>query len=293
MVASACCFGSIPPLTVLATEHGMALQSIQAWRYATTAVLLVGFGLWKRSARSTVSDRLRLSPWFSPRMLLIAGSGQAAVATLSLAALRWMPAATASFLFYTYPAWVALIAVLRGTDSLDRTRMAALLLSFMGLSVMVGAPDAASLAPMGVAMILAAALVYALFIPLLGHLQTGRDPLDVARAIAVGGALCFVTWGLASGALLKVPAPVALLASLGQGVVSAGAFLGFLTGLRLLGSVRTAITSTVEPFWTSMLGVMLLGQQIGTGTVIGGVAIMGAVLMLQRPAGTRVPHTAA
>lgn len=48
---------------------------------------------------------------------------------------------------YTYPAWVALIAVLRGTDALDRTRMAALLLSFMGLSVMVGAPDAASWPP--------------------------------------------------------------------------------------------------------------------------------------------------
>lgn len=289
VVVSACCFGSISPLTVIATNHGMALQSIQSWRYLTTAVLLVAFGLWKRRSRtaSATPDTPHTSPWFSPRMLMLAGVGQATVATLALAALRWLPAATASFLFYTYPAWVALIAAVRGTEPLDRNRVGALLLSFVGLGAMVGAPDAASLAPMGVLVILAAAIVYALYIPLLGRLQIDRDPLDVARAIAVGGSVCFVTWGLVSGTLLERPAPVALLASLTQGVISAGAFLGFLVGLRLLGSVRTAITSTVEPFWTTLLGVLLLGQGIGAGTIIGGIAIMSAVLLLQRRPATR------
>ena len=47
--------------------------------------------------------------------------------------------------------------------------------------------------------------------------------------------------------------------------------------------MRTAITSTVEPFWTTLLGVVLLHQSVGTGTLIGGLAIMGAVLLLQRP----------
>ena len=58
-------------------------------------------------------------------------------------------------------------------------------------------------------------------------------------------------------------------------------------GARVLGNVRTAITSTVEPFWTTMLGVVLLGQPVGVGTLIGGGAIMGAVLLLQRPVASR------
>jgi drug/metabolite transporter (DMT)-like permease len=77
-------------------------------------------------------------------------------------------------------------------------------------------------------------------------------------------------------------------------VLSAVSFLAFLAGLRVLGPVRTAITSTVEPFWTTMLGLVLLRQSVGTGTLIGGVAIMGAVLLLQRPAGALRPaHSSA
>jgi drug/metabolite transporter (DMT)-like permease len=67
-----------------------------------------------------------------------------------------------------------------------------------------------------------------------------------------------------------------------QGLLGAVAFLGFLSGLRLLGAVRTAITSTVEPFWTTLLGIVVLQQPLGAGTIVGGVLIMAAVLLLQR-----------
>ena len=257
----------------------MSLESIQTWRYFTSAVVLVGIGLWKRPQLTDAS----LGPWYRPRTLLLAGSGQALVATLALVALRWLPAATAGFLFYTYPAWVTIITALRGLEPLDRTRLAALVLSLGGIAAMVGAPDAASFSPIGLAVILTAALVYALYIPLLSSLQRGRDALDVSRAIAVGGTVLFACWSLSTGTLFAIPDGVAWGASVLQGVLSAGSFLGFLAGLRVLGNVRTAITSTVEPFWTTMLGVVLLNQRIGTGTIIGGAAIMGAVLLLQRP----------
>lgn len=279
MVFSACCFGSISPLTVIATDRGMALESIQSWRYFASAVLLVAIGLWKRPP----TPAAELGPWYRPRTLFLAGSGQALVATLALLALRWLPAATASFLFYTYPAWVTIITAVRGLEPLDRTRLVALALALGGIAAMVGAPDAASVSPIGLAVILTGALVYALYIPLLSSLQRGRDALDVSRAIAVGGTMLFATWSLSTGTLFAIPDAVALGASVLQGVLSAGSFLGFLAGLKVLGNVRTAITSTVEPFWTTMLGVVLLHQQIGTGTIVGGAAIMGAVLLLQRP----------
>lgn len=278
MVVSACCFGSISPLSIVATSHGMALQSVQAWRYVTTAVLLMSIAQVTRPPAPPAGT----APWYAPHILLLAGGGQSAVAALALLALRWLPAATSSFLFYTFPAWVAIIAALRGREQLETRRIIALLLAMGGILAMVGAPDTASLSPVGIGVILTAALVYALFIPVLVRLQEQRDAMDVARAIGVGGACIFVAWAGATGTLFAVPDGTALGASLLQGVLSAGSFLGFLAGLRALGPVRTAITSTVEPFWTTVLGVALLGQPLGVGTVVGGAFIMAAVLLLQR-----------
>jgi len=287
VVVSACCFGSISPLTVIATDRGMALESIQTWRYFTSAVLVMVYGWWVRRGAAPASPSSSVRPWYHPSVLLVAGGGQAMVATLALAALRWLPAATASFLFYTYPAWVTVISAVRGLEPIDRTRVLALLLALGGIGAMVGAPSAASLSPIGLVVILSGALVYALYIPVLNGLQRGRDAIDVTRAICVGGTVCFAAWSIPSGTLFAIPDATALGASMLQGALASGAFFGFLAGLRVLGNVRTAITSTVEPFWTTMLGVVLLGQPVGVGTLIGGGAIMGAVLLLQRPVASR------
>src|SRR5688500_11661279 len=72
--------------------------------------------------------------------LIVLGVGQAAIAFLSLYALNWVSAATLSFLFYTYPAWVTLIAAVRRTEPLTSTRLLALGLSLTGIVVMVGSP---------------------------------------------------------------------------------------------------------------------------------------------------------
>ena len=269
-----------PPL-----KGGAALQGIQAWRYATTAVLLIGWAHWRGAP--VASDPLMR--WWRPKTLFIAGGGQMLVATLALTALRWIPAATEAFLFYTFPAWVALLTAVRGHERLDRIRVVALTLALGGIAFMVGAPSAASLNPIGVAMALTAALVYAIYIPILGDLQRTRPALDVSRAIAVGGGIIFTLWALSTGALFAHFDRLTIAASVLQGVLSAGAFVGFLAGLSKLGAVRTAITSTVEPFWTSVLGVLLLDQPVGAGTVFGGAAIMAAVLLLQRSAVSLAP----
>ena len=65
-------------------------------------------------------------------------------------------------------------------------------------------------------------------------------------------------------------------------VSTAVAFVVFLRGLRTLGAVRTAIVSTVEPFWTTLLAAATLGQPLRASTVAGGALIACAVLLLQR-----------
>ena len=282
VAASACAYGSISPLTIVATERGMALPVIQSLRYGTAAILLLAITGWMRGRDQSASppDALR-APWYTPSILFMAGGGQALVAVLALSALRWLPAATSAFLFYTYPAFVAVITAVRGIERLDRQRVIALLMALGGIAAMVGAPSADSLHPTGIVVILSGALVYALYIPLLDRLQRGRPPAEVALSIAGGGSILFLLWSVVSGTLFALPHPEAVGAGVLQGVLSVVAFTGFLAGLAALGPVRAAITSTIEPFWTTLLGIAMLGQPLGTGTLIGGAAIMVAVVLLQ------------
>lgn len=283
MALAAFCFGSIPVLVSLATRDGTPLLSVLAWRYALGGLLL---GLLVRHAlRATPRGR-------AVRLLAAGGVGQVAVAFTSLSALRWLPAATLGFLFYTYPAWVALFAAVRGTERLTVTRLLALALALAGIVVMVGAPSAASLPLPGLALALGSAVLYALYIPLIDGLRRGVGAEAASVFITIGAACCLVVLGIAQTVVTGRPLaerltatmpPLAWWSILAMATAcTALAFVIFLRGLAVLGPVRAAIVSTVEPFWTTVLGAMLLGQRIGVPTVAGGALIATAVLLLQR-----------
>ena len=67
------------------------------------------------------------------------------------------------------------------------------------------------------------------------------------------------------------------------------AFQAFLRGLHVIGPVRAAIVSTVEPFWTAVLGALALDQPLTPATMGGGALIASAVLLLQLPARNAAP----
>ena len=278
---AACCFGSISVLTVVGTRAGVSLPTLLAWRYLPGALLLL---------LAAGPTRARVAPRVALRALVVGGLGQALVSFVTLSALRWITAATLGFLFYTYPAWVALFAALRGTERVDRRRGIALALSFSGIALIVGAPAGGSTAGgtvawPGVLLGLAAALIYALYVPFLHGLEAETSPA-VASAYVTGGAgVAFLAAALGTGTFAAdfTPPVWAAIATLSLLCTFVG-FLAFLRGLAVLGPVRTAIVSTIEPFWTAILGAALLAQGLTGATLAGGALIAAAVMLLQLPA---------
>src|SRR3954469_249912 len=162
---SALCFGSISVLTVLLTNAGVPLLTAMAWRYVLAACLLAGVvGIGQ--LRGIPTKR-------KIQLLLVGGVGQALITYLSLHALEFIPVGPLAFLFYTYPAWVALIAAVRKTEKLTYVRVVALTLALIGVTLMVGSPHADRLNPVGVAFALASAVLYSVYLPSLGYLQRG------------------------------------------------------------------------------------------------------------------------
>ncbi len=267
-------FAAVAILTSLATATGLALSTVLAWRYLLAAVILTG---WV----GTHSYK-RIPPNEMLRFVTIGGFGQALLVYLALSSLRYIPAATLAFLFYSYPAWVALFQAVRGAEALDARRAGALALSFGGIGVMVGMPGESGVDWRGVALALSAALVYGAYIPIMRALQKDHPVAPTSAYSKIGAALAFLVLSVADRSFtyqLSGDAWMAIVALAVFSTVLPSVF--FLMGLIRLGPVRTAIVSTVEPFLTAILGVIVLAQPLRAPTLVGGALIISAVVLLQ------------
>lgn len=272
-MSAACGFASIPIFVTLAVRSGTPLVDVLVGRYVLAGVLLSVIA-WFTGTRTLPPNALRVAS--------IVGLMQAAIAYSSLLALNYIPAGTISFLFYTYPGWIALIARVRHSEPLTRARLLALGLSLTGVVIMVGSPASAKLNPLGVGLALASALLYAVYVPLLARVQQRMAPAATAACMAGGAGLVFYMVKLASGSPAMHLSPPGVVAALGTGIISTTiAFLLFLRGLRVLGPVRTGIVSTIEPFATALLAAAIIAQPLSAATVVGGIFIAAAVILLQ------------
>jgi drug/metabolite transporter (DMT)-like permease len=273
IVLSALSFGSISVLTVLVTAAGVPLLTAMAWRYVLGAALLATVAR-PQHLRAIPKQRAVL-------LIVIGGCGQALITYLSLHALDYISVGPLAFLFYTYPAWVALLAALRKTERLTPVRVIALTLALAGVAIMVGVPEE-KLHPIGVMLALGSALLYSVYLPALEYVQEGVPALVATFLLIVGAAIAFVVAAILTGDLflpvgLAVWSEILMLAL----VATVIAFLTLIKGLSILGPVRTAIVATVEPFFTAMLGILVLDNRLGPATLLGGILIAGAVLLIQ------------
>jgi drug/metabolite transporter (DMT)-like permease len=273
IVVSAFSFGSISVLTVLTTNAGVPLITAMAWRYVLGAVLL---GAVVQIKRVGAIPRRRII-----QLMLIGGLGQALITYLSLHALEYIPVGPLAFLFYTYPAWVALLAAVRGTEKLTPVRVLALILALTGVAIMIGTPTE-KLNPIGVMLALTSALLYSAYLPALAHVQRGIPALLSTFLLIVGAAISFVIAAVFTGELF-VPSGAAVWSNIFvlALVSTVIAFSSLIKGLSVLGPVRTAIIATVEPFFTAILGALVLASQFGVATLIGGTLIAAAVLVIE------------
>ncbi len=280
VILAAFSFALISILTVVATREGLPLTMLMLLRFFVAGLVL-----------TPVVMREPVPPVDGGRVLRVVitgGIGQAVVGVLSLAALAWIPVATLVVLFYTFPAWVTLLSAWRGHEKLTRDRIAALVLSLAGVLCLTGLPGGEAIHPTGIMLALAAALAYAIYVPLMGRLQVGLPPTRATWLIAIGVTVVFLVAAPVRGEFTLRLSTSAWLAVTTIGVFSTAiGLMAFLRGLSVLGPVRTSIICTVEPLFAAVLASLMLDQAITLPMAAGGVLILAAVVLLSmrpRPA---------
>jgi drug/metabolite transporter (DMT)-like permease len=201
--------------------------------------------------------------------------------------LLYLPAGRAVIIGYTMPLWTVIAAALILGERITFRKVIGLLLGFAGLAVLIG-PELAEMvkAPLGVALVLCAAISWAIGIVLLKW----RDPQVPTTVLAA--------WqlGLASLPLIVAAAIVDdfdwrmsgeawfALAFVVLGAMVAAHLLWF-TIVRLLPASLASISTLLIPVVGVIVGALWLGEHVGAGEIGALVLVIaGLFVVLVLPA---------
>lgn len=286
----------------------MVLFGASLWGLSGTAAQQLfqhdGFSpAWLVSTRMTISGLILLVAvsmssgiksiwivWKSPsdigRLLIFSLFGLLAVQYTYFAAIRFGNAATATFLQYVGPAFIAAWLALRLRRWPTGREAAALAFAVFGTFLLVtnGSVKQVVVSPTAIFWGLLSAIALAFYTLFPGKLmQSFGSALITGWAMLIGG-LAFIPvshpfratgmhWTWASGLLVVF-------------VVLFGTLLAFylyLSSLKFITPSETSLLACVEPLSAAAAAVLWLHVQLGAATVFGGLSIIMTVILLALP----------
>ncbi len=281
-------------LTVLAVVWGNAFVAIRhavqfmtpvelaAARFLPVVILLGGFLL--ATDRAGTWQLLR-EEW--PKVLFMALAG---VTTYHLALNTGetrVPAGTASLIIALSPAVSAVLSALFLRERITPLKIFGLVVSFAGLVIVVAFGEGVQFDPQDLVyyvLVLLAACVWGSY-GVVGQVVMRRHPQ--ARVMATTLTLA----GLPLVALapldfwprtLTWPASVWWSVAFLSLLCTVFAYIIWLNGIRYLGAARVQAFNYLVPFFAVLSGVVLLGERITWGQVLGGALIVAGVVAINR-----------
>jgi drug/metabolite transporter (DMT)-like permease len=269
-LASAACFGAMAAFGKLAYDEGATVGTLLSVRFALAAAMF-----WALTPAREVRSLGRRDVVVA---LGLGACGYALQAGCYFAALDRIDASLLSLLVYTYPAMVAVAAVLIGRERMDARRVAALALASGGLVLVLAGAGGGALDPVGAALGLGAAIVYSTYILVSDSVAARIRPQVLATIVCTGAA---VTLTAGSAALGELRPGALTLAGWGwlaclAAVSTVGAISLFFAGLKRVGPTTASILSTAEPVVTVLLAFAVFGEVLRPIQVIGGLLVLAA-----------------
>jgi drug/metabolite transporter (DMT)-like permease len=269
ILLSALGFGSIALFAKIAYASGVSPAMLLALRFALAVAFLAPLVWWRR---------LRLPRGRALLGFALMGGLYTVQSQCYFTALLHASSGLVGLLLYVYPVLVALLAVAFGGERLDRRTSFLLALAVAGIAVTLGGDLQGE--PLGIALGLLAAAIYAIYIVIGGRITQGTDPLAATLVIMAAAALGNGATALAGDAGLPTGAAAWLATAAIALFSTAVAIACFLVGIKHAGPAQASIISTLEPVITICLGVALLGETVSVGQLTGGAMVLTAVIML-------------
>jgi len=282
-IVAALGFGSMAVLAKLAYAAGAGVLTLMSVRFAVGATLLWGIAAHRGVAR-VGSKRAALAALALGLFLYSAESG------LYATALTRIDASLGELLMFSYPAIVVLAAIALRREPPSRRRLGAVAIATTGVALTLAGGATGAIDPVGVALALSAAAIYATYVLSADALGGRMHPLTFAALICTGAAIAFSLAGTTSGALDL--GALHWQAWLWIGVIAVGStavgMSAFVAGVERLGPSRASIMSALDPLVAMTLAGIVFGEQLSPVQLLGGMLVIAAVVILQVPVRRRL-----
>lgn len=277
-VLAAVSYGTNPLFALPMYELGMNVNSVLFYRYLF-AVLLYGLSikLFKK-----VSLKLSLKEGFCIFFMAILF----ALSSITMfESFKYLDSGIACTILFVYPIIVALLSTMFFKEKLPKISVVAMSLALSGIFMLNGGLNG-HLSLRGVLLVLASALVYAIYIVLVKNLTPVKHMKyeKLSFYVMLFGLLVFV-WNLKFCTNLQTINDWRVLAC----AIALAIFPTIISietinvAIRLIGSTTTAILGSLESVTAIFFGVLVFGETL-TANKVAGVAlvILGAVLIILR-----------
>lgn len=270
-------YGLNPLFAVPLMNNGATIESILFFRYSFAVVMLGAFLiLTKQSFRITVRQA---------GVLLALGLLYTSSSIFLFEAYNYIASGLATTLIFLYPVLVAIIMVfLRVVPSWPVWLSIAA--TFGGVIIMTQGSEGDSLSPVGVALSLGSALVYALFIVIINR----------SKVIAPISNTLLTFYSLMVGAIVFLGKITFSDTAISAGITTGGDWLN-LVGLALLptivstatlaiatrniGAAKASVLGVFEPITAILIGTLMFGEPFTTNILLGiGIAIVAVTFMI-------------
>ncbi len=279
VAAAASMWGTLGYLAKLLYDQGVSFEALVAFRAFFGWLAVAGFVLAVQGVGTLRVGRRDLLYLFFMGLFGVAGFYLFYFYTIQESTIG-----TAAILLYSFPAMVVILARVFLGEALTPPKLLALVLTVGGIFLVAGAHDPANLevSPGVLTTGLLAALTFGLY-PIFGKPVTGRL-----------GSSTILSYALAFGALILLAAAVPTLdtlAGLPPGYYAlllltavAHTALGYALytfGIRRLEAGQAAIIATLEAVVAGILGVALLGEEMTSLKLLGGLLVLSGAVLAQ------------
>lgn len=273
-LAAAIIFGLYPPAVKTAYDEGANVVFIVLLTVAMRFAAMVIFAAMQGHKHYFDNSRARkLSLW---------GGFLQAVSVVGISGgVYYLPGAIVITIMFTYSLMLLFYAAMRGAYVLNRVNVAMTFAALVGLALVLDVfRQDFSYSAIGIALSVLAAISTFLRVTIFSRQDKSRSPAIVGAETYLIAFLCLlplIVWDWPVAPVTPYGWMMALLAGLCLALASFGIFYG----IAYLGPYRFSMIAKLEPIFTALFGVLLLGEIFTLLQYTGILMVVGGLLSLQ------------